>query len=69
MAEEKFVRVNIKENVKQDIDVLASIEHRNAYEVMADAIKLYKAIAYGKTDKRLKKIVESLPETKLTIVG
>jgi L-ribulose-5-phosphate 3-epimerase UlaE len=69
MAEEKFTKLSVKENVKQDVDVLAAIERRNAYEVVADAIRLYKAVSYGKGDKKLKKIVESLPETELTIVG
>lgn len=67
MAEEKFKQLNVKDSVKQDFDVLAAIERRNVYEVVADALKLYKAVAYGK-DKKLKKIAASLPETELTIV-
>lgn len=68
MDEEKFVRINIKENVKQDIDMLAVIEKRHVYEVVADALKLYKSVAYGKTDKKLKKIIESLPETEIVVI-
>lgn len=69
MEEEKFVRINVKENIKQDIDVLAAIEKRHVYEVVADALKVYKALYHnGDSSKKLRKAVESLPETELIVI-
>jgi len=69
MAEEKFTKVSVKENVKQDFDVLAAIERRHVYEVVADALRLYKIVAHGKDSKKLKKITDAQPETELTLTS
>ena len=69
MENEKFKQVNVKEPVKQDIGVLASIEHRHEYEIVADALKVYKALYHnGDSSKKLRKAVESLPETELIVI-
>ena len=53
MAEEKtaFVRINIKEDLKREIDTVAGHEQRPVYEIMEDAWKLYKLVAIGKPIK------------------
>lgn len=66
--EEKFLKVSVKEPVKQDVGILASIERRHEYEIVADAIKLYKSLYHGDTNKKLRKQVESLPETELIVI-
>ena len=68
MAEEKFTKLSVKENVKQDVDVLAAIERRHAYEIVADAMKVYKALYHVDSNKKLRKAVESLPETELIVL-
>lgn len=61
MTDEKtiFVRINVKENLKREIDTVAGHEQRPVYEIMEDAWKLYKLVAIGKLprpDKKYKAI-------------
>jgi hypothetical protein len=56
MDEEKFVRVNIKENLKREIDTVAGHEQRPVYEIMEDAWRLYKLVAVGKPVRKGKKV-------------
>lgn len=67
-TEEKFLKVSVKENVKQDIGILASLERRHEYEIVADALKVYKALYHTDSNKKLRKAVESLPETELIVI-
>lgn len=53
---EKFVAINVKENVKKEIDILATVERRHVYEVVEQMLELYKSISYGKTSKKSKKL-------------
>ena len=55
-----FVRINIKEDVKREIDTVAGHEQRPVYEIMEDAWKLYKLVAVGKTIRKGQK-VEAVP--------
>ena len=57
MAEEKttFVRINIKEGLKREIDTVAGHEQRPVYEIIEDAWRLYKLVAIGKPIKGGKK--------------
>jgi hypothetical protein len=52
MAEEKFVRINVKEPIKREIDIIAASEGRHVYEIVDDALKLYKAVVVKKTARR-----------------
>ena len=60
MAEEKFVRINIKEELKREIDTIAGHEQRPVYEIMEDAWKLYKLVAVGRLPRKGRK-TESVP--------
>lgn len=56
MTDEKFVRVNMKEGLKREIDTVAGHEQRPVYEILDDAWKLYKLVAVGKSIKKGKNI-------------
>ena len=51
MADEKFSQVNVKDNVKQRIDVIAATERRFVYEVIEDMLKLYEHVVIKKNSK------------------
>lgn len=54
MPEEKeeFKKVALPPSLKREIAIIASSESRYEYEIVADAIKLYKAIAISKNPKK-----------------
>ena len=54
-----FVRMNVKSNVKREIDILAASEQRNTYEIVEDMLNLYKANAVG--SKSQSKKIKSVP--------
>lgn len=43
-----FQKISVKEDVKREIDILAAMEGRHVYEVVADAMKVYKQVVIGK---------------------
>jgi len=51
MIEEKkqFKKVSIPPPLKREIALLAASESRYEYEIVEDAMKLYKAVAVGKS--------------------
>jgi hypothetical protein len=46
---DEFVRMNIKQGAKREIDIIAASEQRPVYEIVEDMLKLYKAAAVGKS--------------------
>jgi hypothetical protein len=56
MVEEKFDKLSVKESVKREFGIIAGAEGRNVYRVVADALKVYKAVTYGKRPIKSKKI-------------
>ena len=58
MPEEKFEKISVKENVKREIDILATVERRHVYEVVEQMLELYKSVSYGKgrDSKKAKKL-------------
>lgn len=62
MAEENttFVRMNVKSDIKREIDILAASEQRPVYEIVDDMLKLYKAVAIKRATKSTRK-VEDVP--------
>ena len=42
-AENTFLKIAIKRNVKREIDIIAAMEQRSVYEVVADMVNDYKA--------------------------
>ena len=59
MIEEKkqFKKVSIPPPLKREIALLAASESRYEYEIVADAMKLYKAVAVGKSTSKKSKPV------------
>jgi hypothetical protein len=59
MAENnKFLKVAVKEKTKQEISLLAAFEQRHEYEIVRDALELYKAVL--KKPSSHKKITEPI---------
>jgi hypothetical protein len=52
----KFAKVSVKEETKQEISMLAAFERRHEYEIVRDALELYKIVL--KKPSRSKKIVK-----------
>jgi len=56
MPEEKVTskspKISVKIATKRQFDIIAASEGRHVYEVVDDALKLYKAVAIGKTKKK-----------------
>lgn len=48
---DKFDKLSVKPEVKREIDIIAAAERRHVYEVVADALKVYKIVSYGKGKK------------------
>jgi hypothetical protein len=70
MAEKtELERTTVLPQTKRDIGILKGIERRPEYEIVADAVKLYKAMYHGHVGGKLRKQVESLPETELVLVN
>lgn len=44
----KFAKVSVKEETKREISLLAAHERRYEYEVVRDALELYKAVVLKK---------------------
>jgi hypothetical protein len=44
----KFEKVSVKPEVKREIGIIAASENRFEYEIVADAMNLYKQVAIGK---------------------
>lgn len=49
---DQFKKVSVKEPVKRDIAIIAGAEGRHEYQVVADAMRLYKAVALKGGTKR-----------------
>lgn len=56
MPDNNFVRMNVKESNKREFDILAASEQRPVYEIVEDALKLYKSIALTKKKNRTKNV-------------
>lgn len=50
---DEFTKLSVKSEVKHEIDIIAATERRFVYEVVADMLKLYKAVT--KKSKRVTK--------------
>jgi hypothetical protein len=53
-----FAKVSVKKETKQEISILAGFEGRKEYEIIRDAMRLYKAVL--KKPSRMKN-VEDIP--------
>jgi len=49
----EFIRMNVKTDVKREIDIIAAAEQRPVYDVVADMLKIYKGVTL-KARKNLK---------------
>lgn len=70
MPNNESPRIAVPEEVKRDISILASTEGRYEYEIVADALKLYKAVSIkrgAKNARRTKDVIShkdnSLPKS------
>ena len=43
MAVEKFARINVDENVKREIDIIAATNQKPVYKVVEEMLSIYKA--------------------------
>lgn len=53
-----FAKVAVKKETKQEISMLAAYERRHEYEIVRDALELYKGVL--KKPSRLKKVVKPI---------
>jgi len=60
VAKTVFLKVAVREGVKREISVISGVENRAECDIVEDAMKLYKAVVFGKSKKfpDLKKIEE-----------
>ena len=59
MDEEKtFKQINVKPEVKRQINLIAAAEARDVYNVVSDMVELYKAVTLraGKTEGKAKPV-------------
>jgi hypothetical protein len=50
-SNDEFKKVSVKEPIKREIAILAATEDRHEYEIVADALKLYKVAALKRGTK------------------
>lgn len=52
MADKKiFRKISVSETVKREVGIIAASEGRFEYEIIEDALTLYKAVAVGKSPR------------------
>lgn len=52
MANKKiFRKISVSETVKREVGIIAASEGRFEYEIIEDALTLYKAVAVGKSPR------------------
>jgi hypothetical protein len=49
MPKQPFQKISVKESVKSEIDIIATVEKRHVYEVVEDMLKLYKSVTFSKS--------------------
>ena len=59
MSDEKkeFKKVSVPHDLKREIALLAASESRYEYQIVEDALKLYKAVSVGKSTSKKSKPV------------
>jgi hypothetical protein len=53
MEKEEFTRINIKQSIAREINIIAAAENRPVYVVVSDMLELYKATSI-RASKRIK---------------
>ena len=52
MADKKiFRKISVSETVKREVGIIAASEGRFEYEIIEEALRLYKAVAIGKSPR------------------